>query len=65
MGKNVNDSANDDGPCRGLVQQKILVERDNIVKWRAAKEGDEVAADGQKNEDDVDVKDERSSTGDS
>lgn len=45
VGQDVDKRANDDGPSSGFVQQEILVKRNDVVEWRAAKERDEVTAD--------------------
>ena len=47
------------------TERDILVEWDDIVKRSAAEDGDEVAADGEQDECDIDVEDERSRTRDS
>ncbi len=60
----VHGCAGDDRPCRGLVKGDVLVERDDMIEGCAAEEGDKVAADGEKDEDDVDMKDESSGAGD-
>ena len=54
----------DDRPCGGLVKGDVLVERNDMVEGCAAEEGDKVAADGEKDEDDVDMEDESSRTSD-
>jgi hypothetical protein len=64
MGEDVHDGADDNGPGCGYVQGDILVKGDDLVKRGAAEEGDEVAADGKEDEDDIDVEDEGGRTGD-
>lgn len=46
------------------MEGDVLVEGDEVVERRAADHGDEVAADWEQNEDHIDVKHERSRTGD-
>ena len=65
VGDDVNDGEDDDGPGDSLVERDVLVERDERVERRPAEEGDEVAADGEQDECDIDVEDERSRTRDS
>jgi hypothetical protein len=36
VSKDVNNTTNDDGPCRYLVKGDVLVERDDVVQWRAS-----------------------------
>lgn len=62
---NVYDSASDNRPCGGLVESNVLVQGNDLVKGCATKEGDEIAADGEKNEDDIDMKDKGGCTCDS
>ena len=61
---NVDACPEDDGPSGGLVERDVLVERNVVIQRRAADEGDEVTADWQQDEDDIDVQDERSTTSD-
>lgn len=61
----VDDGEDDDGPGDGLVERDVLIERNERAKRRAAQDGDEVAADGEEDERDIDVEDERSRTRDS
>jgi hypothetical protein len=58
VGGDVEGGEEDDGPCGCLVEGDVLVEGDEVVERRATEEGDEVAADGEEDEDDVDMKDE-------
>jgi hypothetical protein len=54
---NMHDSADDNGPGGGLVEGDVLVEGDELVEGCATKEGDEIAADGEKDEDDINMQD--------
>ena len=60
----VHKRAGDDRPCGGLVECDVLVEGNEVVERCAADEGDEVAADGEQDEDDIDVKHKRRRTSD-
>lgn len=60
----VHGCEDDHRPCRGLVKGEVFVERNDMVEGCTAEEGDKVATNGEKNEDDVDMEDESSSTGD-
>ena len=60
----VDDGAEDDGPGGRLVEGDVLVEGDDVVEGRAAQEGDEVPADGEENEDDIDMEDKCGGSGD-
>lgn len=64
VGDNVHDGEDDDGPGNGLVERNVLVEGDERVQGRAAQQRDEVAANWEEDERDIDVEDERSGTGD-
>ena len=64
VGDDVNDGEDDDGPGDGLVERDVLVEGDKRVQGRAPEERDEVTADGEEDEGNVDVEDESSCTGD-
>ena len=64
VGDNVDNREDDDGPGDGLVERDVLVEGDERVQGRAPEERDEVAADGEKDERDIDVEHERSRTRD-
>jgi len=46
------------------VKGDVLVERYDVVERCAAEEGDKITADGEKDEDDVDMEDEGSRAGD-
>ena len=63
MGNDVHHGADDNGPGRGNVEGEVLVKGNNLVERGAAEEGDEVAADGKKDENDIDVQDQGSRTG--
>lgn len=52
---NMHGSANDDRPCGGLMEGKVLVKGDDVVEGCTTKEGDEIAADGEKDEDDINM----------
>ena len=60
----MDDCEHDHGPCRRLVEGDIFVERNELVQWGPTKEGDEIATDGQKDEDDIGVQHESSRTSD-
>lgn len=64
MRGNVNTGADDDGPRSGLVKGDILVEGNDIVKGRAAQEGDEIAADGEEDEYHINMQNKCGATGD-
>ena len=64
VGDDVDDREDDDGPGDSLVERDVLVEGDERVEGRAPEERDEVAADGQQDERNIDVEDERSGTRD-
>jgi hypothetical protein len=53
--ENMNDSADDDRPSSGLMEGDVLVKGDDVVQRRATEEGDEIAADGEKDEDDINM----------
>jgi len=53
------------GPSGGFVQCETLVEWDDRIERSATEERDEVAADREKDEDDIDMKYEGRGTGDS
>jgi hypothetical protein len=55
MSQGMYEGPEDDGPASGLVEGDVFVERNEVVKGRATEEGDEVTADREENEDDVDV----------
>ena len=52
---NVDDGAGNDRPGGGLMESNILVKGDDLVERCATKEGDKIAADGEENEDDINV----------
>jgi hypothetical protein len=64
MGDDMDGCTDDDGPCSGFVEGDVLIERDNVIEGGFAKKGDEVAADGKKDEDDIDVENKGGGTGD-
>lgn len=53
----MDNTADNDGPCRCFVEGDVLVKRDYVVEGSAAKEGDKVTADGKKDIDDVHMQD--------
>jgi hypothetical protein len=53
--ENMHDSADDDGPGGGLMEGEVLVKGDDVVKGCATEEGYEIAADGEKDEDNIDM----------
>lgn len=59
----VDDGPKDDRPSDHLMESDVLIEGDNVVERRAPEDGDEVPADGEEDEDHIDVQDERSRTG--
>lgn len=59
---NVDEGEETDAPADGLVERDVLVERNVVVERRAAEERDEVAADGQEDERNLDVQDEGGTT---
>ena len=59
----VDEGEEADAPADGLVERDVLVEGNVVVERRAAEERDEVAADGQEDERDLDVQNERGTTG--
>jgi hypothetical protein len=65
VGSNVNGCEDDDRPSGGLVEGDVLVKGDDLIERCATEEGNEIAADGEEDEDDVNVEDKGSSTGDS
>ena len=65
VGDNVHDSPNDHGPSRCLVEGQILVKGDDIVQGCPTQKRDEVAANREKNENDIDMENKSGSPGDS
>ena len=59
VGASVDSGEEDDGPCCCFVEGDVLVEGDDVVEWSTTEERDEVAADWEEDEYDVDVKDQR------
>ena len=53
--ENMHDSAGDDGPGGGLVEGDVLVKGDDVVERCTTEEGYEIAADREKDEDNVDM----------
>ena len=61
--EDVDGSEENHGPRRRFVEREVLVEGYHRIKCGATEEGNEVAADGEKDECHVDVKDHRARTG--
>lgn len=61
----MDHSARNDGPRSGFMQGDTFVEGNNVIKWGATEQRDEIAADREENEDDVDMKNESSCSSDS
>lgn len=55
MREDMNDGADDNGPGGSFVESDILIEGDDVIQGRATEEGDEVAADGEQNKNNIDV----------
>lgn len=53
-----------EGEAGELMERDILFEGDDMVEGRSPEEGDQVAADGQEDEGDIDVEDEGGGTSD-
>jgi len=64
MGKNVDCRTNNDGPSGSFVESNVLVEWDDVVKGTSTKDGNEVAANGEEDVDDVNVENKGGSTSD-
>jgi len=62
---NVNDGADNDRPGGSLMESDTLVKGDDLVERCATKEGDKIAADGEEDEDDINVEDKGGGTGNS
>jgi hypothetical protein len=63
VGKNVDDTANNNRPCRRLVEGDVFVEGDDVVQRCPSEERDEVTANREEDEDDVDVQNESGGSG--
>jgi hypothetical protein len=61
---NVHRGEDDNRPGGGDVELDVIIERNDIVQGRLAEEGDEVSANWEKNEDDIEMEDECGGTGD-
>ena len=59
---NMDNREQDHGPCGCFVEGDVFVKRNELVQWGPTKEGDEIATDGQKDEDDIGVENESSRT---
>jgi hypothetical protein len=55
----VNNGGGNDGPTSKLVEGYVAIERNDTIERGASKEGYEVAANREENEDYVDMKDKR------
>ena len=51
----MHDGADDNRPGGGLMEGDVFVKGDELVKRCATKERDEIAADGEKDEDDINM----------
>ena len=51
----MHDSADDDRPGGGLMEGEVFVKGDDVVKGCATEEGYKIAADGEKDEDNIDM----------
>lgn len=65
MGHDVDHTECSDGPSRRLVEINVFLEGDDVVKGGLAKERDEIAANREEDENDINVEYQRSGTGDS
>jgi len=62
VGEGMDGGKEHNRPRSGNMEADVVVEWDDIVQRRLAEQGDEVAANGEENKDDVDVEDEGGST---
>jgi hypothetical protein len=65
MGHDMDHTECSDGPSRRLVEINVFLEGDDVVKGGLAKERDEIAANREEDENDINVEYQRSGTGDS
>lgn len=63
VGSNMDRGEDDNRPCGCDVEFDVVIERNDIVQGRLAEERDEVSADWEKNEDDIEMEDECGGTG--
>lgn len=64
VGSNMHRGEDDNRPGGGDVELDVIIERNDIVQGRLAEERDEIPANWEQNEDDVEMEDECSGTGD-
>ena len=64
VGCNVDCGEDNDGPCSRNVELDVIIKRNDIVQWGLAEEGDEVPANWEQDEDNIEMEDERGGTGD-
>ena len=65
MSADMNSRPYHHGPSSGFVQCETLVKWNDRIERGATEEGDKVAADGEKDEDDIDMENEGRGTSDS
>jgi hypothetical protein len=56
----MDDGPGNNGPCRGFVEGDVLVERYDTVQRGPSEERDEISANRQQDEDDIDMEDKSS-----
>ena len=64
VGGNVDNREEDHGPRSCFVEGDVFVKRNELVQWCPTKKGDEIATDGQKDENDIGVENESGRTSD-
>jgi hypothetical protein len=64
VGKNMNNCPSDNRPGSCLVESDVLVEWYDVVERRTTEEGDKVTANGEEDEDDINMEDECRCTSD-
>jgi len=57
MGKGVNETTGEDGPCCCFVEGDVFVERNDSAEGRTAHDGHEVTANGKEDENDINMQD--------
>lgn len=62
--EDVHCGKGDNGPCGGNVELDVIIKRNDIVQGRLAEERDEVAANWEKDPNDIEMEDECGGTGD-
>jgi hypothetical protein len=60
--EDVHSSASDNGPGGSFMESDVLIKRNDIIERRPTKEGNEVSANREKDENDIDVKNKSSGT---